>query len=610
MTFKDIIIKNIPEEKIFLTEEELLNESLFLISPAIAFLTLKQKALKSLTNIATPLKKKILLGTAKAQIEIEKARAKIGYDTKNKEDHVYQYTKEQKEFLISLRNKYGNELIKEIEKFRENVLAPYNVLKKNIKKNRRLTNQEINGMTKEEYLKYRESGRKKIERRDSVLGKDYEEGKKDLSEVKHYYDKLKTILQDFKEGRLSSINSNDLEKIYKEMNIGTDNLGGYSLEELQSVVLKIKTNQDAISSYIKNGRKSLYDMMKETSILRTKGFRKSKGEYNKNFEKALNNYLLRETVRNDLRKNLEKSLYKDIYIKVLEKEIEEVNEKKKLVLEKSIKDFSSIQLNEYEKKIWKPMLNNFRKYSGDINDYYQAIKIDDFKETKYFKVPESVKDAENKINRETKRFERALGTILTQFEVNKLKELRLINNIITVRELSNPDTLFKSESEIEIENENEKEDTNEFLNSLKQYINMKFDSIIELEKAQKEIKEKSEKIPSKEREKYRLIIKQFLLRKSIIPNKISEHLRTESDLIDINDIEILLNTYLNKHYSSLNEYKMDNMKLQNKVRNYKTQDPNAEKELSEIQVLFNRFERLGITLTEPDYDDTLDKKVK
>ena len=114
-----------------------------------------------------------------AKTEVEKAKLGI---TSGDDDNatVYKLTKEQKEYLGKLYNKYGKELIDKIMKFRNEVVAPYQVIKRNVQKSSKLTDAEVFGMSKEEFFRYRESGRRKIERRKNY-DKNFEEQHKELT---------------------------------------------------------------------------------------------------------------------------------------------------------------------------------------------------------------------------------------------------------------------------------------------------------------------------------------------------------------------------------------------------------------------------------------------
>ena len=162
----------VAEDDIFLTEDELLYESIFFkVSPFIAFSAFKQKTFNSLMN--SNAFRKIKKGAESAnplnvaadvEITKEKLKSKVGSKGKHKDDTVYKLQPEQKKILGEMYNKYGSDLVIEIQSFRDNVLAPYQLIKRTIKKNRMLTSKEINGMSKEEFLSARESGRKKIEK--------------------------------------------------------------------------------------------------------------------------------------------------------------------------------------------------------------------------------------------------------------------------------------------------------------------------------------------------------------------------------------------------------------------------------------------------------------
>ena len=113
-------------------------------------------------------------------------------------------------------------------------------------------------------------------------------------------------------------------------------------------------------------------------------------------------------------------------------------------------------LNDREKKIWKLKPTGVIN-SGDINDWYLAIKPEDFG-TKTVKKPRQIERAEYEIKAATKNFENALSKILDEEEMAKLKELRLIDNFISVK-ISKEDNFVKDViSRTEKKEDEEKED--------------------------------------------------------------------------------------------------------------------------------------------------------
>jgi len=66
----------------------------------------------------------------------------------------------------------------------------------------------------------------------------------------------------------------------------------------------------------------------------------------------------------------------------------------------------------------------------------------------YIERSPKLKDAEQKIENEIRRFERKLQKIISSEDYAELKKYRVINNLISVKELKDPTALFKSSEQI------------------------------------------------------------------------------------------------------------------------------------------------------------------
>jgi hypothetical protein len=416
-----------------------------------------------------------------------------------------------------------------------------------------------------------------------------------------------------------------MEKVFKLMKIGSDDMLGYNKEELRDSVRKIKINREVIARKIagKNGKPIDFEtLMKDSEIIRSKGIGsvENKKKYESDgkkgsFSKALSLYLLRDEVRKDLRENLSKSEYKEFYEAVLKEMISAAKTKKDEIFDSMVKGRKNIELNSFEKKIWKPLPTSMVKYSSDIKDYFQKIKEEDFGSTKFFKVPEEVRKAEDAVNNETKKFEKKLLEMVTPEELAEMKRLRLINNLITVREMSSPETLFKTSSEIEKDDSNEKMSETEFTRKVKNLISMKFDTMKELEEAKAKVKKMEEEVDPKISKKYADLLNQFYRRKTLAASQTSGHkYDVEDELIDIHDVEEMFNKILEKDYKTLDDFKQEKMELNGFIEKFKKQDPNAEKELGEIDMLVKALNRktegLNVNLigSKKNGDDTSQEK--
>jgi len=613
---------NIEDDSIFLTEEEILSESVFFkVSPFVAFSAFKQKAFNSLLKGNAFLK--IKKGASKLDpIKIagdikttgEKLKSKLGTKGKDKDDTVYKFLPEQKKFLGEMYNKYGKELISEIQSFRDNVLAPYQLIKRNIKKNRILTSKEVHGMSKDEFMSARESGRKKIEKR-ATFADDTKVAESRLDSANEALRKAKDIYDSFKSGNTKDISNDAVEKMLKSYGAGVDSLQGYSLAELKSTYEAIVRNKSLIERKIKydddERRTDVLELLKKNRILREKGSsaldtkeseKKSEKDSDNtdakkkgSFMVAFSNYMLRNEIRASFKSEMGGDIYKATYLSILKENIKNLSDRKEDALAYFVKLKKNIEFNKNEEKIWGKIPTNVQKYSGNVKDYYQKISDEDFKAPTYFKKSPAVIKAENDIETEIKRFERKLAKIVEPEDLEKLKKYRLINNMIVVSELKNPDTLFKTKKEIEETTNSNNTDymgEEEYVRKIKHLVGLKYDTFQELSDAKKEIQELSKKVEKEVSDKYRDIVKQFLLKRSLGSEDIKGHkFDNAGEVIDINDIENLVNDIIRKEYTEIDQMKQDKMQLDTMIEKYKKEEPNAEKELNEIKMLVSQVDR-------------------
>jgi SOS-response transcriptional repressor LexA len=630
MTLQELISGNLKTSDIILTEEELLESFGFSVSPVVAFFTFKKKALHFLANnpLTAPIKaiknagKK---GIAKGLITAEKLKAETESKGKKRNDTVYKYTSEQKDFLVEIYSKYGKEIVKEIEKFRKNILAPYQVIKRLVKENRSLTNKEINGMTYEEYQKYRESGRKKIEAKPDI-GKNFNEKNLQLNIARNGFQAALKSLEDFESGK--EPRSADTEKVLKLLGYGTKEFGGYSILDFQRTDKVITKYEQWIQRTLENGnvdvkddtgtklgsvsdvRKSINALRKQGSVRRKEKVKKEiRPEKSISFEKAYLVWQLRKNIRDKLKNEFGRKEYENYYKKVFQDAIKQAKIKKEELTKELLGVRGSVELNSFEKKIWGQKLTRVKQRIGsldepnEIDNWYLKLKDEDFKgKEKKFAIPESVRKAEDTINRETKRFERRLKEIMSEDEVKELKRLRLINNLIVVKEMKDPDLLFKKPNEFSSneetkekiedepeENENEVTD-DEFKIKLNDFINTEYDSIMELNAAKESLRKLIKTTDDDITKKYNKEIENFLNKLNIKP-KVTER-QAQTNLIDINDIQNRINEIISKKFGSVEEIKEEQVKLNQLIDQYRKQDPQtAGKELSEIQVLFDKLHR-------------------
>lgn len=626
--FLSIVNKALMTEDITLTEEELLSEGVFFkVSPFTAFSAFKQKAFNSLINsksflVSSKVAKSVnpLNAVAGVKIGVEKLKSKLGDKGKEKNDTVYKLQPEQRRAMAEIYNKYGKELVEEIEMFRSNVLAPYQLIKRTIKQNRILSSKEVNGMSKEEYLSARESGRKKIEKRGKI-GSDSKASEEQINNVNDALKKAKDLYDSFDSSKGGDFSNDSVEKMLRIYGAGNDNLQGYSLDELKQTYDAIIRNKAMIAKKMKNYEDSetkvdILKLLRDNRILREKGASalapKAKEDNKEEVEKkkgtfnvAFSNYMLRDEIKKAFKSEMGGEIYKATYRNILKENIKNISDKREEVLSSFIKLQKNIEFTKNEEKVWGKSPINVQKYSGNIKDYYQKIRDEDFKEPIYIEKTKSVIKAENEIENEIKRFERKLAKIVEPEDLTKLKKYRLINNLIVVSEMKNPESLFKTREEIMASSkkgnkERDFMDEEEYLRKVKHYISLKYDTFQELSDAKDEVRAISDSVDEDIANKYKDIVKQFMLKRTLQSEKIVGHKYDNAgEVIDINDVEHLVNTILKKDYKDIDIMKQDKMQLDDMIEKYKKEEPNAEKELGEIKLLLSQIDRKlqGMSIT-------------
>jgi len=486
MNIDDIIMSELSSKSIVIHN---LLEGIVPLNPTLAYLTLKRNNLKKMHKAPDSIDKIISNELhkikTKALISKEKLRSEAGIKTgRGKDGTVYKFTKEQLEVLSEIHEKYGDEMIDRIQTFRKDVLAPYQLIKRLVKKNKTLTSKEIVGMTHSQFTAGLESGKKKIERRKEffVNGESYQDK---IESISIAIDNLKTIESEFlKTGKLNNL---IIKKVMQHYDLGSG-VFDMTLSDLRKTVVELKKNANEISDIDKNSELDSREVLDKVragidlrkGVVRRDRLEKQKkrmdtyGKYKrdntidestesddefdltnrnqfakgKNFNVALGKYLLRAHIIDELRNSIPRNVYKKTYESILEKLIDEAIKRRRNLIEKKSDTRTKIEFNEIERKIYKAKPTVKTKYSGDIDDYNIVIDNDDFTPTVHIKRPEELKEAEKKIEAAIKRFERSLQTILDEEDFKKLKKYRLINNLIVVSELKSPENLFLSKAEI------------------------------------------------------------------------------------------------------------------------------------------------------------------
>jgi hypothetical protein len=639
---EDIIFNELETEDI---KDVNIVEGVFMLNPALAFLTLKRNTLKKLKNIEDATtgkaKKKAKEMKGKALAGREKIKHDLQLDGKSDDSTSFKLTKEQKNTLSEINEKYGKELTDDILKFRKEILAPYQVIKRNVKNNKMLTSKETFGMTKEQFKSALESGRRKIEARGSRFEKfdnfkdraeRQEKALNDLKEIKKNIDSNRTIPPSI------------LDRILQEYDLGKKEFKDYSMNDLKKAYFEIIKNVDAVTDLdadddiddfektkqinkliqrnidLRKGRIAKQDMAKrmevkaaeqgytdsdrndynesvlyESDLTKNKNFRLSNGGFNS----ALGLYFLRRNIMNQLKPEKKNSIYKQTYRRIVDELIQQAEDSKKKTLAKTVKNKTKTEFNDLERKIWE-LRPSVKTQSGNLEDYVQKLKEEDFFNPKYFKKSDKLIKAEKDIEAGIKRFERSLKKKISKEDYAKLKKYRLINNLITVGELKSPDKLFKSPEEINKEAKDKNTSfvpDDEFERKIREIATTEYDSISDLNKAKEEaeelFKQKREQGDDDIADSMEGILAQIRRRKKIKSNKVrgNEIEMTDSDLIDAGVIEKAIKRMLSKDYKNNDdEFKKDQIRINKMVDKYKEEGgEEAKRNMDEIDFLFKKL---------------------
>ena len=190
-----------------------------------------------------------------------------------------------------------------------------------------------------------------------------------------------------------------------------------------------KTRQDLIG-YIEDIRKFGYRRTRLQQRTKDKEVAQNKNLVSR-WETSFNKYLLRKDVIKDFEKNFSRSDYVSVYKNVLESEMKAAEAKLKEARNSFINVVPRHTLSEKEAKIWK-LKPTGKASSGNLDDWYLAIKAEDFG-TKKVKKPRAIERAEFELSKKVSTFNSKLSKILDEEEMQKLKDLRLIDNLITVK---------------------------------------------------------------------------------------------------------------------------------------------------------------------------------
>lgn len=477
MNFEEIVLETFASGDVELTN---LDEGYFPLNSTLAYFTLKRNALNKLKNIGgisdklKGLKKGANDIKAKGMMAKEKMRADAEL-TGGKGEHAtsYKLTNEQLEVLSQINEKYGKAIIDEVMSFRKNILAPYQIIKRLVKNNKIITSKDKFGMTHAQYKAAVESGMKKIEKRGNVFFDKSDNSQKVLDDLSLSIDALRELKKDFiATGRLRE---SIVNRVLRDYELGTADFEE-SLEDLRKTYDELKKNEKLVAGLLAKPERieadpfTTQELIKRNMELRrgvirqereskpeevTESFLKEEADFtnsetfkkNNKFNAALGKYMLRRNIINDLRVE-GNNKFKKTYVSIMDKMINQAIDRRSELLGKKNKQKSGIEFNDIERKIYKIRPNVKLQYSNKPSDYALAIVDSDFIDPEYIHRPPELIKAEELIEAEIKRFERFLQKELDKEDYDKLKKFRLINNLISVSELSEPNKLFKTPEEL------------------------------------------------------------------------------------------------------------------------------------------------------------------
>ena len=617
MKFEDIILENLlSEEK---EEEIILNEDIFPITPFLAYVSFKKNTFGALKDKMIDAKTKVgdwaRKQKADALIVREKARAQLGVKSGKKDDAtVYKLTNQQLNVMADVYSRHGKKIINDILEFRKNVLAPYSLIKRKVKEASRVTNKDRFGMTKAEFKAYLESGRRKIENRGEKFSEKSEELRDRLDRITEQIDLLKQAEEKLGKEKAEFPRS-ILNRLYKEYKVHDADLLGFSPEELRQAQQKIESEQRQVDELIKKfqeGEGELEDIdraielatKKEISIFKKDQEKPLVINQNNNFNIAAARYFFRKEILDELREP-QASRAKEIFSRIVSEMVSDLSERRRNTIRKLSSLNSSINFNEKEALIWK-VRPTASSASENLNDYFQALREEDFLDAPiYIERSPELKEAERQIENEIKRFERSLEKKIGKEDFRKLKQYRLINNLITVRELKSTNDLFKDTNELiqttdatrqDIEDSENFVSPEDFERRVWSIHGYTFSSISELNSAKKELEDL---IRTMQRQgdvqvvkKLSNIIERIRIRKTLEPQRHSFVGQEGVYAIGIDQITKKAEEMLNTNYTSTDETRRDKERLDDMIDKFKeNKGAEADGELSRIKFLLDKVER-------------------
>jgi len=603
--FFDVMLDELSTGK----EKVQLDEGFVPFSPFIAYAAFKKKVFNSFKNnklfqLFRAGKQKAAEVKGKAEVATEKLRAAVGKSSKGT---VYKFTPEQISVMADIYNKYGKQLVAQILDFRKNVLAPYQVIKRIIKSSSRVSSKDITGLSKEEYKASLESGRKKIEGRGGSYFERVEELRNKLDQINEQRKNLEKLKDEF-EGEVPRIDYNIVSKVFKHFNIG-EAPEGYTKEELKKNYDEIMKNYKIMLTTAEQEDISPEEFKKMRDIRKRQrelwaGKNVDLTKQNKNlffrkgsFNVALGKYFFgREVIRQLTQPRQVFNVFKKTYISIIDGMMQKLTEQKQTILDELIGMKKGSKFSDKEGKVW-GKLPHIKSFSGKPEDYYQKVREEDFLHQP-IQIPRSpaLIDAERKIENEIKKFEHHLKSIISEEDFGKLRRYRLIGNLITIKELRSPESLFKSKAELMAQGGEESEekkgylDPEEFNRKIKELAGKTYHSLSELNDAKKEANLLVKKMGEQGDETSAVTDELRKLRERTSPELEGGEEKEEAGSAELKEIEDFAKGMLNREYTAIDSLKRDELHLQNLIKTFEDSHKDARDQLGIIRHLLDKVD--------------------
>ena len=355
----------------------------------------------------------------------------------------------------------------------------------------------------------------------------------------------------------------------------------------------------------------------------------NKGEFYKDrkFKENLAKYFFSRDILNRVKKienATGSNLFRNTYLTIIKESQESVRSKREKLLQDLITLKKSIKFTEKEEKIWEKR-GTIKNFSNKLEDYIQKVDEDDFLEKPIYvqKTPE-MKSIEDTIENESRKFFRRLSQIVSEEDLNKLKEVGLVGKKGTSKIVLDKmgDNIFKSDDQIrssiekegkdaeEPDDEKKKEDyinADDYHRRLREIATIKYENVISLNRAKKEaeilkqimIKQGDKKVT----DEHENLLNQIKYRKSISAPKTIRGEEIEArDLLDIDTVQRTLQRMIKRKYKNPSEIRADKAKYDRLVKRYRDEvgSDTAEIELEDIKFLEDQYRR---KITEYQYGE-------